>query len=150
MKGKVTSMVPKEGKNGTYYRVTIESDGSTKEYLAKDASTVNALKDALTKGGDLPDFQAQPSKDGSATWVKVGSGGGFSGGGGYRQPSKDESFALAYAKDVAVAFINKGIIDDGKKADAAILHFFSEFMRLLRPAAQETKKHNDAESDIPF
>jgi len=46
---------------------------------------------------------------------------------------KNESFAASYAKDIAVACINQGIIKESKGIDATIRHYNSLFLELMNP-----------------
>lgn len=58
---------------------------------------------------------------------------GFEGGGGGFKKSepKNESFAASYAKDIAVACIQQGILKESKEIDATIGHYFDLFLGKL-------------------
>lgn len=174
MKGFVRSMVSVAGQNGTYYRVQIESNGQTIEYLAKDSRTVSALTNAKNGNTEI-EFATTPPRDGKgSSWVRINDGSGSGGGGGrggYQQ-SKDESFALSYSKDIVVAMITAGLIKKTEKVpilhviDTVTDHFYKKFISMLKattgtgpgvPAAPPVQQPappppppQPPEDDIPF
>lgn len=85
----------KDGKSVPIYSVAL-SDGQGGESFGKE----------IPVGTPMSELILEPSSYGlKIKWNKPGaSGGGFSG----RQRSGNESFALSYAKDLAVAYIGKG------------------------------------------
>jgi hypothetical protein len=58
-------------------------------------------------------------------------------GGGYRaaaQPSRDESFACAYAKDIVVALLRTNMVQHIEQADNMLDKYFTIFMTKLKGA----------------
>lgn len=84
----------KDGKKVPIYSVAL-SDGQGGESFGKE----------IPVGTPMSELVLEPSAYGlKIKWNKPGSGGGFGG----RQRSGNESFALAYAKDYAVAKVGNG------------------------------------------
>lgn len=138
MKGQIVSFFEKTKKaGGSYYNVAVEIDGNQVQYLCTDAATMEAIKGNVGKQMDFATFK---SKDGTATFMtlpKSGSNGGTSTGynPSYRKaPPEGErytSFAASYAKDIAVACINQGMLKQSGEIDATIDHYFSYFLERL-------------------
>ncbi|RPJ11831.1 MAG: hypothetical protein EHM36_00705 [Deltaproteobacteria bacterium] len=87
------------------------------------------------KAGDIIDFEWEANADGTFKFINPVGGGGFKGGGKSSYvPSKDESFAASYCKDIAIALINKGTISTSHEIDATLIHYFNLFMGQLKGA----------------
>lgn len=89
------------------------------------------------KLGDTVEGEAQDKGPGKTPTYRIKSvngvqTSGYAGKGGGRPPSPIESFACAYAKDLAVACVNQGIIKTSVEIDATLEHYFTLFMGKLK------------------
>lgn len=112
MKGTIISFFEKTKKaGGNYLNVIASVDDSPVQYICTDAATMEAVKNHVGKEMDYYTFK---SKDGTATFMSLPKDGGarpaYSGGSFKKaDASRNESFACAYAKDIVVALIDKGV-----------------------------------------
>ena len=129
MKGKIAAKTPKEWTNpeGAVKKFfEIEIEGVAKKY---GCWQYNEL--APKNIGDEIEFE-ESEKGGRWSMKLAGSapkGGGFQSRGKSPEELKQQirSFANSYAKDIAVACIEKGIVMDSKGIDAAIIHYTNLF-----------------------
>jgi hypothetical protein len=129
MKGKITE-IKKESiklKDGTMKdKYTLAFEGDTKVY--ETWSIGNA------KEGDEVEGETTSREFNGKTYYGIKLGGQKSSGGSKfvpKGPSID-AMLIAYAKDVAVAAINNGIIKTSQDIDATILHYHSLFCSLIK------------------
>jgi hypothetical protein len=117
---KVKDWTNKEGKAIPIYGVML-SDGQGGESF-----------NDIPVGTPMSDLKLEHGQYGlKIKWIKPAASGGFGGGG--RKQSGNESFALAYAKDIAVAHIEKG--KDFKATDiVAVAEVFYVWMESKKKA----------------
>jgi hypothetical protein len=137
MNGTIVSFFEKQKKmGGVYLNVAVSVDGNQTQFLCTDEATMAAVRGNIGKPMEFYTFK---SKDGSATfmslpkegWAKSGaSGGGFSGA-KRSDPARVESFACSYAKDIAVALINAGLIKQSTEIKIVLEENFDFFMGKL-------------------
>lgn len=88
-----------DGPNGTVYYFDVLMDNG-------DTGSIGKKSDSALKEGDQLTYELEESERGNK--IKPVVENNFRGGGGFqKQPSNPASFALSYAKDLAVANINK-------------------------------------------
>lgn len=129
---KVRDWINKEGKPVPIYSVAL-SDGQGGESFGKEIPTGTPMSE-LT-------ITPNPPYGNKVTWNKPGSGGsGFSA----RQRAGNESFALSYAKDLGVAYVNKGNNIEPEK----VIAWAEKFYDWLEKKKAGTKPED--KSSLPF
>lgn len=118
----------KEWQGKTFAELTLDG----KVYSCWQQTILATLKQGDTVLGEIVDKGAGKTPQIKITTVNgvVASTQHF--GGGKGAPSKNESFAAAYSKDLAVACINKGAISSSAEIDAMLNHYFDLFMNKLK------------------
>lgn len=113
------------------------SDGRGGESFASEIPVGTPVSElTITPNGNYPD---------KIKWNKPGSGGGgFSG----RQRAGNESFALSYAKDIGVAYINKGNTVEPEKVMAWADKFYDWLER--KKSGSKPQDAPKANNDLPI
>jgi len=116
--------------------VEIMSEGT--QYRCWQSSVFKNLKAGDDVVGEIIPSPGKPSKliISSVNGVALRTQGGFSGGGGGGKPAyqaqRTESFAAAYAKDLAVALITKDIIKSSAEVKSTIDYFYNIFIEKMK------------------
>lgn len=121
----------KDGKSVPIYSVAL-SDGQGGESFGKEIPVGTPVSELVLE---------QTSYGLKIKWNKPGSGGG---GFSARQRSGNESFALSYAKDLAVSYVNKGTNIEPEK----VIAWAEKFYDWLEKKKAGTK--SDDKSALPF
>ena len=137
-KAKVISATYKksfENKGTTFFTHAIEFDNGDKgDYVSKafeqskfvQGQTVDYTIEKQESNGYV-NYRIKPAEQAFA--------GGFKGGGKDFKPN-NKGFALSYAKDITVALIAQGKVENSKEAIAITKAFYNEFYQILESWAK--------------
>ena len=140
MKGTIVSFIEKQRKSdgSVYLTVLMNEGGKQAQYFCSDEKTIAYVRDNV---GNEFEYTTSKSKDGTSTWLSLPKGEVAKKVWTPAYPAKkantgdrDNSFAASYAKDIAVAFLNNGLIVQEKckeTTDAVLIHYFNVFLELM-------------------
>ena len=158
MIGKINSFYEKtKKKDGSkYLNVVVEVEGRLFTYICTDVKTMEAIEKSLNMNFEfstfkygtgtfmvLPKDQKEqpkeqpkelPKEEKQAPEVKPEIKQPLKKAGEFRE-SRNESFACAYAKDIAVAYINMGMLKQTVDTDAILMHYIDFFLKKLNGGA---------------
>ena len=136
MKGTIVSFIEKQRKSdgSVYLTVLMNEGGKQVQYFCSDEKTIAYVRDNV---GDEFEYTTSKSKDGTSTWMSLPKGEVKKAWVPVKKVNagdRDGSFAASYAKDIAVAFLNNGLIVQEKckeTTDAVLTHYFNYFLGLM-------------------
>ena len=128
----ITTVTPKVWKDKQFVELTIAG----KTYSCWQTSLIGTLKVGDDIKGEITEKPGQTAKfniksingkdiESKAPWQ--GKGGGGRGG-------DPKSFACSYAKDIAIACIEKGLMTQSKEFDSILEHYYNWFMKKMTEA----------------